>query len=84
LLDHLLDMRQRRGINLLVIDPLAPFLPTRNENAAAGMLDALAPLQRLAARGMAVLLAHHPRKGEPARRPGAAAPWPPRSISAWK
>jgi hypothetical protein len=66
LLDHLLDMRERWGINLLVIDPLAPFLPNRNENGTAGMLDALAPLRRLTERGLAVLLAHHPRKGEPA------------------
>jgi hypothetical protein len=62
--------------DLVVIDTLAAFSPARNENTAAGMLDVLMPLQALTARGMAVLLLHHPRKaksvdGQAARGSGA-------------
>jgi hypothetical protein len=64
LLDHLLELRQQHGIDLVVIDPLASFLPGRSENLAGDMLDALLPLQRLTATGLSVLLLHHPRKGE--------------------
>jgi hypothetical protein len=66
LLDRLGDERSRRGLDLAVIDPLAAFLPGPDENNAAAVLAALAPLQRLTAAGVAVLL-HHPRKadGEP-------------------
>ncbi len=54
-----------------MIDPLAAFLPGGEENHAGLMQEALAPLRRLAERGLAVLLLHHPRKG--ACRPGQAA-----------
>ena len=50
-------------MDLAAIDPLAAFLPGRDECNAAAMLESLLPLQRLTARGMAVLLLHHPRKG---------------------
>src|SRR5439155_25668623 len=45
------------------IDPRAASLPRRDERNAAAMLESLLPLQRLTARGMAVLLLHHPKKG---------------------
>jgi hypothetical protein len=64
LLDHVLDLRGRHDIGLLVIDPLASFMSGHNENGAGGMLAALLPLQQLTSQGMAVLVAHHPRKGE--------------------
>jgi hypothetical protein len=32
LIDRLDDLRQRRGVTLTVIDPLAEFLPGRDEN----------------------------------------------------
>ncbi len=64
LLDHLAGLHEREQLNLVVIDPLAAFLPGRNENSAASMLEALLPLQRLTARGLSVLVPHHPRKGE--------------------
>jgi hypothetical protein len=66
LLDHLLALRQQHGIDLVVIDPLASFLPGRNENSAAEMLATLMPLQRLTTQGVSVLVLHHPRKGDPA------------------
>src|SRR5262249_14760917 len=66
LLDHLADLRRRLGLSLVVIDPLASFLPGRTENDAASVLEALLPLQRLTDVGLSVLLLHHPRKGNPA------------------
>ena len=48
--------------DLVVVDPLASFLPGRCESDAASLLEALAPLHRLTASGAAVLLLHHPRK----------------------
>jgi hypothetical protein len=76
LIDCLGEMRDRDGVDLAVIDPLAHFLPGRGENHAALMLEALTPLQRLTERDMAVLLLHHPSKargaeGEAARGSGA-------------
>ena len=63
-------------LDLFVVDPLASFLPSRAENNAGAMMDALHPLNRLTAAGAAVLLLHHPRKatsdpGQSARGSGA-------------
>ena len=76
LIDSLAALRRERGTDLAVIDPLAAFLPGRDENTAGLMLEALLPLQNLTALGMAVLLLHHPRKhssapGQMARGSGA-------------
>ncbi|HLW66966.1 MAG TPA: AAA family ATPase [Gemmataceae bacterium] len=71
LIDHMLAARAQRGLELVVIDPLAAFLPGRTENDAATMMEALLPLQRLCERGVCVLILHHPRKGESS--PGQAA-----------
>jgi RecA-family ATPase len=62
LLDHLLDLRQEHGLDLVVIDPLAGFLPARSESEPTSVLRALTPLGRLTAAGLAVWLLHHPRK----------------------
>jgi hypothetical protein len=64
LLDQLADLHASRPLHLVVIDPLAAFLPARSENDAASMLEALAPLQRLTTAGLAVLILHHPRRGK--------------------
>jgi hypothetical protein len=76
LLDRLVEMRRTDGVDLFVIDPLASFLPGYDENSAAALLDALAPLARVTSLGAAVLLLHHPRKytrseGQLARGSGA-------------
>ncbi len=76
LLDHIAALHRQHQFALLVIDPLAEFLPGRTENDAAGMLRALLPLRPLLAGGLAVLLLHHPRKqasaeGQAARGSGA-------------
>ena len=62
--DDLIDRAIDFGLDLFVVDPLASFLPGRCESDAATLLEALQPLHRLTANGMAVLLLHHPRKGK--------------------
>jgi hypothetical protein len=84
LLDRILQLKNEHGIDLAVIDPLAPFLSA--ENNARSMLEILLPLRALThqamavwptplsphgGRGqgeggkpMAVLILHHPAKGE--------------------
>src|SRR4051812_7783175 len=42
LLRRALEVNRRHGVDLVVIDPLAPFL--RSENLARGMLETLLPL----------------------------------------
>jgi hypothetical protein len=62
LLDHIAELHRRHGLDLLVIDPWASFLPGRAENDAATSLETLLPLQQLTTAGLAVLILHHPRK----------------------
>jgi hypothetical protein len=69
LLERIHQLRHEHGVELLVIDPLAPFL--RAENNPRAMLDTLMPLAALTRSGMAVLANHHPAKGNPS--PGQAA-----------
>lgn len=63
LIDQLVAVRRADGLDLVVIDPLAAFLPGRTENDAGTVLEMLLPLQGLTDEGVAVLLLHHPRKG---------------------
>src|SRR5207302_2389335 len=56
-------IHDRQPVDLLAIDSLANLAPLRTENDAAEMLKAVAPLQDLTARGISVLLSHHPKKG---------------------
>lgn len=62
LLKQLLELHAAKPFQLLVIDPIASFLPGADENHAGGMMAKLLPLQRLTKRGVAVLLLHHPAK----------------------
>ena len=64
LLDRVAKAADERRVSLVVVDPLAAFFPGKSENDAGSMLDALAPLQRLAAHGLSVLALHHPAKKE--------------------
>jgi hypothetical protein len=64
LIEHLALLGMEEGIDLVVIDPLAPFLPGAAESNPITVLDALQPLTDLTSAGQAVLLLHHPRKGE--------------------
>jgi hypothetical protein len=63
LIAALVELRERQGIDLAVIDSLASFLPGRTENLAAVMMECLLLLRRLTECGLGVLLLHHPRKG---------------------
>ena len=63
LVTTLADRQVADGLDLVVIDPLASFLPGRSENDAGLILEFLLPLQRLTAAGASVLILHHPRKG---------------------
>ena len=63
LIDSLVARHEAVGFEVLVIDPLADFLPSRNENNAAVVLDMLMPLQELTRRGVGLLILHHPHKG---------------------
>jgi hypothetical protein len=56
------------GGRLLAIDTVATLLPTGVETNADCMVQALAPLRRLAEQGIAIWLMHHPHKGK--ARPG--------------
>jgi AAA domain len=62
LVSAMLELRRREGLALVVVDPLAVFLPG-NENTAGGMMECLLPLRELTSAGLGVLLLHHPRKG---------------------
>jgi hypothetical protein len=80
LLDRLAEWHAERTLSLVVIDPLAAFLPARSENDAGCVLEALMPLQRLTTQGLSVLVNHHPRRaksaaGSAARGSGALSGW---------
>ncbi len=64
LIDSVVHARSRDGIDLVVIDPLVNFLPGHRENSAEGLIEVLMQLQRLTSLGVAVLILHHPRKGQ--------------------
>jgi hypothetical protein len=64
LVDQILRIHQRQGLDLLAIDPLANIIPGGKENSVDGVLETLMPLQQLTDRGVSVLLEHHPRKGK--------------------
>jgi hypothetical protein len=61
LLDHILVLLVQHGIDLVVFDPLAPYL--RCESQSKSLLETLMPLGALTRRGLAVGLLHHPGKG---------------------
>jgi hypothetical protein len=75
-IDQIGEVSVSKAIDLMVIDPLASFMAGTSENDAGSMLDTLLPLQRLTSAGLAVLVAHHPRRqkspaGHAARGSGA-------------
>jgi AAA domain len=63
LINDLAILQDRRGLDLVVIDSLSAILPGQEEAKAAAMTERLQPLRRLAHCGLAVIVAHHPRKG---------------------
>lgn len=59
---YLAQTVRRQNISLVVFDPLANLWPVNDENDAGQVTAALVPLRGL--EGAAVLLVHHPRKGD--------------------
>ena len=62
LIDAACDANRVGRCGLLVLDPLACFLPDKAENDSNLLLDTLRGLHRLTLQGAAVLLLHHPKK----------------------
>ena len=62
LIEQIVDLRAAGELDLLVIDPLAKFLPGATESDLNGLLKMLDPLQRLTEEGAGVTILHHPRK----------------------
>jgi hypothetical protein len=61
--EQLAARRQSDGLDLVAVDSLAAFLPGPSESDPASLADLFAPLRRLAAAGVSVLVTHHPRRG---------------------
>jgi hypothetical protein len=62
LVDHAAELASVGDLDLLVIDPLARFLPGATESDLGAIYEFIDPLQHLAEFGPAVLILHHPRK----------------------
>jgi hypothetical protein len=71
LLDDALEARWKGELDLLIVDPLAAFLPGRSESDPAAILAMLQPMREICSEGCSVLVLHHPRK-KPSE-PGASA-----------
>lgn len=59
------------GFDVVVFDTISRFSPVESENDAAEVNQALLPLHRPCQAGAAVLLIHHPRKGDGAEATAA-------------
>jgi hypothetical protein len=55
---------QSSGFDVVVIDPWQSISPVWDENDAAQTMRALTPFYKITESGAAVLLMHHPRKGD--------------------
>jgi hypothetical protein len=63
LVDRMAQLGRERGVDVVILDPLAALLPAGAENQTAAMLQVLSRLSRLTQLGQAVLVLHHPTKG---------------------
>ncbi len=63
---HVAELVRATGYELVVLDTVPSFWPVTNENDASEVIAALTPLRAIADAGAAVLLTHHPRKGDAA------------------
>jgi KaiC/GvpD/RAD55 family RecA-like ATPase len=64
LIDMIAKDVKQIGFDLVVIDSWQAVNPCQDENDAADTMAALAPLSQLSEAGAAVLLVHHPKKGD--------------------
>src|SRR5262249_5058319 len=62
LVDHAADLCAAGALDLMVIDPLAKFLPGSTDSDLGALLEMLDPLQHLTSAGAGVVILHHPRK----------------------
>jgi hypothetical protein len=62
LVETAMELQAAGGLDLLVIDPLARFLPGSTESDLGALLQMLDPLQCLTDGGAGVTILHHPRK----------------------
>ena len=62
LIHEAVSLRAAGNLDLLMIDPLAKFLPGTTESDLNALLEMLDPLQRLTEAGAGVIILHHPRK----------------------
>jgi len=62
LVDQAGELHAAGQLDLMVIDPLAKFLPGYSESDMSSILEFLDPLQRLTESGAGVIVLHHPRK----------------------
>lgn len=67
LVENIIGKCMDTGAELVIIDTLAGLWPVTSENDAAEVSDALAPLRGITETGAALLLVHHPRKGDSAQ-----------------
>lgn len=58
------EIAQQRALGCVVFDALPALWPVEKENDAGEMARAVMPIQRITESGAAVVLVHHPRKGE--------------------
>ena len=65
LIDRLVALHSQEGLDLVMIDSLASFLPGSEADPEI-VLDFLRELHRLTALGICVLILHHPRKAKSA------------------
>jgi len=63
-IQHLARLIAERQFDLVILDTLSAMIPCDDENNAAKMLMSLTPLHTLTEAGAAMLLIHHPRKGD--------------------
>ena len=61
---HVAELVRAESYGLVVCDTLPSFWPVTKENDASEVIAALTPLHTVADAGAAVLLTHHPRKGD--------------------
>ncbi len=62
--EYLAELVRKHGYGLMVLDTLSGLWGVTDENDAAQMTGALMPLNAVTEAGAAVLLVHHPRKGD--------------------
>ena len=74
MLDQFLRLKEERGLDLVVFDPLAECWPAR-ENDPPALLQSLHLIRRLTEAGISFLLLHHTRKArsKPGMPPAAPA-----------